>query len=239
MHENSPEFRRPTPRIVSIGQEFPLFPPGEDPGFILDLEGAYKIPYKPYLSDYRTHASCSKLDTLTPFNPEMGYRVTHEDLDPQKRLEKIRNLLKGKNIQDDMLLPDLKTLTIYDCRKFDRGEKRVIEDPNFNEDYFLRLALLLKIKGQMFVGLPLVDGQLPSAISAVDYPSFVPADLGRAPAWNDEIRYLEDDEGCCIADVGFWGTGFKLGVPAGKIPDIQARFYLSPTPVTESQSPTR
>lgn len=244
MDNQSPEFNGFKSETIQIGQEFQLFPQGNKAHITLDIEGMHEIPFDSEIMDNK-NIPCTLLDTITPYEPTLGYQITTDDFDLEKRAAKIQNILQSKSIEKDLVLPlrDCSYITLSS----DLSEDKFIQDKNYNWEYFERLHLIVQINKQTFIGVPQIDSDRASSpegeVAHLYYNSFLPADLGTEFSWIDSLNNFPDKEGNTLndfienynnGDASIEGHSFKLALPNNdkeKFNSIKARFVLSPKPL--------
>lgn len=118
MDITSPEKGKQKPEVIHLNQEFALFDPRFTKAMSPDHEASYyrsniifqtgTLPDLSFEIEARLPAdSLYKKDVISPFNPSLGYQITEDDLDAEKRKEKLKRLFgsltRGVNFSEPYL----------------------------------------------------------------------------------------------------------------------------------------
>lgn len=242
--DNIPEREQPKPeRIVSLGEDFSLF----DPEYTILSRSQnevtiFKSPIKLNLENnlqtpLNIHALTSptyKGESITPFDPELGYQIDSEDLKLETRVQKMKRLHDVLNRKIDFSKAPL-YLAIY---KYDfdstyrlnlnEESKRdsVVAENLFSQEMF---DLLKRLRA--LVSFPEGKGAFEAKSSlkelehgSIMFDNFYPIDSGPLPTPAE--------------DAGIIREGFNLFLPSdpGKLSQIKARFVLAEEQPEEIQS---
>lgn len=208
---------------VKLGQTFPLFSDGTEDlrgTQVTDVRGYDRLAYRtplvldvgfmrvPFQAQF-AYSNFEVAQTLTPFDPDLGYRITAEDFDPFKRAEKlIANMARySRWIENRRDLLQFNMANLINPTR----------DPDVpvNLEYCLRL--LVETPGGGLVGFPIESENVALHISSF-YPADTPrpAEIMKMVGSSDVMRELEGKYGVESREyqfVGFINTWFDLAVP--------------------------
>ena len=241
MEDNSIERDKPfKPEVVRINQDFLLLGPERtirkfnstfwveqfSSQVLLDFSGKEMFPVLP-IRIYFSPGRCTIQRTITPFDPELGYQITAEDLNLSERLEKIQRE------QDRLkkLVPFDRAplwINLMNMSRYNLEELGLIEPGPDLEHFtpeatsiFSRLRLQLKIitsNEQAPSYLESRPNRTGLAIREITFREFYPLDTGPLATPTDSID----------AVINNIEEGLSVYVPSDleKIKTIEGRFLL-------------
>lgn len=202
-------------RIIELGQEFMPFDPdagsnGDHIKLKIDnMEIALSI-HKPKISGLLYHA-------LTPFDPELGYQITTEDLTLESRMKKLQEIeeklpedyVKKINEKAPLGLRIANTIYGFDSRT------------DLDSDQILALK---KINLQIRVGGMRLEGKNQKDAGFFEYNSFYPFDTGPLPTDPTQNRYSNRITRAMTSE----GLPLLLPEDPKKLEQIRMKFALAP-----------
>jgi len=230
--DNIPEREQPKPeREISLGQDFSLFDPKHTiksrsqnevtifkSPIRLNLENNLETPLNIHASTSPTY----KGESITPFDPELGYQIDSEDLKLETRIQKMKRLHDTLNRKIDFSKAPL-YLAIYK-HEFDSTYRLGLNEESkrnsvlagnlFPQEMFDLLKRL-----RVLVSFPEGKGAFEAKSSlrelghgSISFDNFYPVDSGPLPVDND-LR------------LGVLHEGFLLVLPSDpeKLAQIKAR----------------
>ena len=225
--DNIPEREQPKQeRVISLGQDFYPFDPEYtnqwispmevkvyDSSISLNLTDTLRIPLIIEANSSKT----PKGNCITPFDPDIGYRIDSEDLELDSRLRKTERL---KDELDKII--DFSKAPVY---LGIQADDTTLNELGLNEEAEVRykfsedmLTLLTRLRVLVFfpTGLYMASPwKTTLGFGELDFNYFYPADTGPLPIESDDDLGLDE--------------GFSLFLPSdpGKLAQIRARFVLA------------
>lgn len=224
------EIKQPQPETVRLNQKFPLFKPGinlptlvggikQELGPIAILEEPNVIPLMPisiFLRGLNFHYE--SVASITPLNPNEGYRFTKEDLDPIKRA--IKNDGKRGFVDNPASFFYLSVGASFIKKNSDLF--RVVNGKNFFKEELLEVLRKIRVQLSFPNGLYEAEPGTDSLENSGEllFYSFYPMDMGplsRAPEDYGKIgsQYLRK------------GHELRLPKDSKELSKIEARFFLA------------
>lgn len=194
------------PEVVQLGQRFHLFNP-EKRSTLLELP-SITSPI-PIIANFESIRESTVSISFVPFDPEIGYQLTTEDLDAVKRrrkLDDIRN--RNPNTKVGLFLFSLE------------GSP---DSPSLKKE---DIAMIKNLRVQLFFPYGSYEAQVkgePLERGKLSFNYFYPLDFGPLPQLDEN----DDRElfGHPYLHKGYW---ILLPRDMNKLSQIEARFFLAP-----------
>ncbi len=218
------ELQSKSERVIALGEEFQPFDPKyatpniiyhDKPSIQLKIDDNLKIPIR--ISAYICHAQ--KINSITPFEPELGYIIDSEDLNLESRLVKIRRLDKELRQDIDFGKAPL-NLSIGSggsmLNELGLNREGLLYGYEFSQemlDLFKRLRILIFFPESRFEARPKLDR------GEISFQDYYPIDARPLPI-PETYSTLDPRE------------GFSLLLPSDpeKLAQIRARFVMVEEP---------